>query len=256
MNETLLGLYQLQHIDTQLDELVSSRGELPVRVEEMRAALVERENILAEIERFVHEHQAKVRTLDNDVTDHREKLEKYKKQQFDVKTTREYDAITFQIEDADRRLNEGTETMARLSMELENAQADADAARNDVAQLKEEFDASRKQLEEVMLETAAEEKKLTKLRTDAAKKVTPQFISIYERIRPAKNGLGIVGVRDGVCGGCFNAIPRQLVLELNRGEKHTVCEYCGRIVVGEPIAVAVDGERVKIVYEVDAEEAE
>ena len=50
------------------------------------------------------------------------------------------------------------------------------------------------------------------------------------------------GSRNGVCGGCFNAIPRQLVLELKLGEKNAVCEYCGRIVVGEPISLAVDGE--------------
>lgn len=254
MNEVLLGLYQLQRIDTEHDELVANRGELPVRVEELRQALVERENILADIEHFIHERQAQLRSIETDLGEFQEKLEKYKGQQYDVKTTREYDAITFQIEDAERRLGEGTQNLTRLGMELENAQTDAEAARTDVAQLKVEFDDSKKLLEELMSETAEEEKKLLKRREETLGKVSPQFLSMYERVRPAKNGLAVVAVRSGVCGGCFNAVPRQLALELNRGEKHTVCEYCGRIIVGEPIAVAIDGEPQEVTYEVDSEE--
>ncbi len=256
VSENLVGLYLLQHIDTELDELIASRGELPVRVEEMREALLERENILSDIERFIHEREAQLRAIETDTSEYREKLEKYKAQQFDVKTTREYDAITFQIEDATRRVNEGSEMIGRLSVELENAQRDAEAARADVTALKDEFDESKRLLDEMLAETAEEEKHLLAKRSDAASKVDKGFLSMYERVRPAKNGLAVVAVKSGVCGGCFNAIPRQLVLELNRGNKHTVCEYCGRIVVGEPIAVAVDGEPQPVSHDVEETEEE
>ncbi|MBS1902526.1 MAG: hypothetical protein JSS75_02350 [Bacteroidetes bacterium] len=253
MSENLVGLYQLQKIDSELDDLIASRGELPLRVDELREALLERENILSDIERFIHEREAQLRAIESDTSEYREKLEKYKSQQFDVKTTREYDAITFQIEDATRRLNEGAEMIGRLGVELENASRDADAARADVSSLKDEFDESKRLLDEMLAETAEEEKQLLAKRSDAAKKIDSGFLSIYERIRPAKNGLAVVPVKSGVCGGCFNAIPRQLVLELNRGNKHTVCEYCGRIVVGEPVAVAVDGEPQPVNHDVDEE---
>ena len=97
-------------------------------------------------------------------------------------------------------------------------------------------------LKEMMAETAEEEAEYRKRRADTVKLVSKQHLAMYERVRPAKNGLAVVPVRNGVCGGCFNAIPRQLVLELKLGEKNAVCEYCGRIVVGEPISLAVDGE--------------
>ena len=254
MNDTLLGLYELQHVDTELDELVASRGELPLRVDEMREALVERENILSDIERFIHERESQLRSIESDVQDAREKLEKYKSQQFEVKTTREYDAITFQIEDANRRMNEGLEMMGRHSVELENARSDAEAARTDVTNLKTEFDESKKMLDEMLAETAEEEKALLAKRNGIQGKIDGNFLSMYERVRPAKNGLAIVGLHNGVCGGCYNAIPRQLALELNRGEKHTICEYCGRIVVGEPIAFAVDGEPQPVSHDVEEEE--
>jgi len=38
--------------------------------------------------------------------------------------------------------------------------------------------------------------------------------------------------------------------------KHTVCEYCGRIIVGEVIGTAIDGEPEVVNHEVEEEAAE
>jgi hypothetical protein len=46
------------------------------------------------------------------------------------------------------------------------------------------------------------------------------------------------------------------VLELKRGDRHTVCETCGRIVVGDTIAAAIDGEPQVVNYEIEHEEEE
>jgi predicted nucleic acid-binding Zn-ribbon protein len=255
VNEVLLSLYQLQKIDSHIDELVANRGELPERVEELRATLEDREAILKEIESRIEANELEMRSITGGTTDLRERLDKYKGQQFEVKTTREYDAISFQIEDADRRLREDSDRMGRISIELENAKAEAEELRAELAEMRAEFEDSEKLLNQMMAETAAEEKKLNAERKKILPKITQNYISIYERVRPAKNGVAVVALKGGVCGGCFNAVPRQLVLELNRGLKHTVCEYCGRIIVGEVIGTAIDGEPEPVVQAV-AEQAE
>lgn len=254
MNEVLLSLYQLQRIDSHIDELVASRGELPERVAELRFALEEREAILAEIDSRIEANETEMRTITGGSTDLREKLDKYKGQQFEVKTTREYDAISFQIEDADRRLHEDSDRMGRISIELENAKAEAEELRSELTEMRAEFEDSEKLLKQMMAETAAEEKQLLGERTKLLPKITQNYISIYERVRPAKNGVAVVALRGGVCGGCYNAVPRQLVLELNRGLKHTVCEYCGRIIVGEVIGTAIDGVPEPVNHEVEETE--
>jgi predicted nucleic acid-binding Zn-ribbon protein len=242
VNSVLLNLYELQKIDSHIDDLVASRGELPERVAELRAALQEREDILREIEDRITQNDAEMRKITGDSSEIKGKLDKYKGQQFEVKTTREYDAITFQIEDADRRLKEDSDRMGRISIELENAKREADDLRHELDDMRAEFEDSEKLLNEMMAETAAEEKELLAKREDILPKITSNYISIYERVRPAKEGVAVVALKNGVCGGCFNAVPRQLVLELNRGEKHSICEYCGRIIVGEVIGTAIDGE--------------
>lgn len=256
MNEVLLSLYELQRIDSHIDELVSSRGELPGRVAELRGILEDREAILKELESRIQTNETEMRKITGDTTEMREKLDKYKGQQFEVKTTREYDAISFQIEDADRRLHEDGDRMGRISIELENAKTEAEELRAELTEMRAEFEDSEKLLNQIMAETAAEEKELQGQRKKLVPKITQNYLSIYDRVRPAKSGVAVVALRGGVCGGCYNAVPRQLVLELNRGLKHTVCEYCGRIIVGEVIGTAIDGEPEPVNYEVETEPEE
>jgi hypothetical protein len=124
----------------------------------------------------------------------------------------------------------------------------------DLEEMRRELEEAETALKEVLADTEEEEKQLMVRRDELEKKIQPYYMTIYNRVRPAKGGIAVVPLKNGVCGGCYNAVPRQLVLELKKGEKHTVCEYCGRIIVGEPIAIAVDGEPQPVTYETEAEE--
>jgi uncharacterized protein len=256
VNESLLHLYELQKVDTQLDDLIESRGELPERVEEMRRNVEEQDEQLAQIRRDIKEIEVRSRDLSAETVDLREKVERYKAQQFDVKTTREYDAITFQLEDSQRRLHNNVEAISRMGIELEQLKIDEQQMSQDLEEMRRELGEAETALKEVLADTEEEEKQLMIRRDELEKKIQPYYMTIYNRVRPAKGGIAVVPLKNGVCGGCYNAVPRQLVLELKKGEKHTVCEYCGRIIVGEPIAIAVDGEPQPVTYDTEAAEEE
>ncbi len=244
VNESLLHLYELQKIDSQLDDLIESRGELPDRVQDMRRTVAEQRYNLEQIRKDIAEIDTRSKQLSDETVDLREKVDRYKAQQFDVKTTREYDAITFQLEDGQRRLHNNVESMGRMGVELEGMKIDEVQMTQDFAEVEAELAEAEAALGEVLAATQQDEKKLISRRNTLEKKIQPFHLTIYNRVRPAKNGVAVVAIKNGVCGGCYNAVPRQLALELRKGEKHTVCEYCGRIIVGEPIAIAVDGEPV------------
>jgi uncharacterized protein len=254
VNDSLLHLYELQKVDRQLDDLVESRGELPDRVNEMRAQTEEQRTQVEQVRRDLKEIESRSRELTAENTDLREKVDRYKAQQFDVKTTREYDAITFQLEDGQRRLHTNTESVGRMGIELEQLKMDEQQMSQDLGEMERELDEAETALNELLANTQEEEKQLLARREELAKKVQPFYMTIYNRVRPAKAGIAVVAIKNGVCGGCYNAVPRQLALELRKGEKHAVCEYCGRIIVGEPIAIAVDGEPQPVTYEVETEE--
>jgi uncharacterized protein len=140
-----------------------------------------------------------------------------------------------------------------MGIELEQIKMDEKQMSQELSEMEQELSESETALGEVLANTEEEEKLLMVRREELAVQIQPFYMTIYNRVRPAKGGIAVVAIKNGVCGGCYNAVPRQLALELRKGEKHAVCEYCGRIIVGEPIAIAVDGETVPIVYEVDVE---
>jgi predicted nucleic acid-binding Zn-ribbon protein len=254
VNESLIHLYELQKVDRHLDELIESRGELPDRVNDMRHQAEEQRKQLDQVRKDRHEIETRSRELSAECVDLREKVDRYKAQQFDVKTTREYDAITFQLEDAQRRLHTNTEAVGRMGIELEQLKMDDEQMAQDLTEMEGELAEAEEALKEVLAGTEEEEKQLLARRKELEKQVQPFYLTIYNRVRPAKEGIAVVAIKNGVCGGCYNAVPRQLALELRKGEKHAVCEYCGRIIVGEPIAIAVDGEPQVVTYEVEIEE--
>ena len=66
--------------------------------------------------------------------------------------------------------------------------------------------------------------------------VEDRLVRAYLRLRNnSKNGLAVVQVLRESCGGCFNKIPPQRVLDILTKKKILVCEHCGRILVPEVI---------------------
>ena len=63
-----------------------------------------------------------------------------------------------------------------------------------------------------------------------SKKVEERLLKAYNRIRGgAKNGLAVVAVDRGACGGCFNVVPPQRQADIMEKQKIIICEHCGRI---------------------------
>ena len=58
-------------------------------------------------------------------------------------------------------------------------------------------------------------------------------MSAYEHIRHSSdNHLAVVSLFNGdSCGGCFNTIAPQRLIDIASNKKMIICEYCGRILV-------------------------
>jgi len=79
-------------------------------------------------------------------------------------------------------------------------------------------------------ESEEEEKSLLKSREKAGKGIEDRLLLGYNKIRNnALNGLAVVEVKRGACGGCFNVVPPQRQVDIKEKKKIIVCEHCGRI---------------------------
>ena len=232
MYEKIMALYELQKIDSQIDEINKIKGELPLEVEDLEdeiAGLQTRiANINAEIEGLNNLTKQRKREIDQAQI----QIAKYTEQQNNVRNNREFDAISKEIEYqqleitlAEKRLNEYAGAIKAKKASLESTEAL-------LAERNVDLTAKKTELESIEGETAAQIEELS-AQGDAAKaKIDERLLGAYNRIRSkVHNGLAVVTVKRDACSGCFNRIPPQRQSDIRQGKKLIVCEYCGRILV-------------------------
>jgi uncharacterized protein len=235
LENKLRYLYALQLIDSALDELEELKGDLPAQIralDEKRAAIAAH---LAALEETMRAAFAQRDTADSEIITLKERMEHFKKQQFEVRNNREYDALT-------KEMDAATENVLRLEKEMESLEGKATLARGEIEQTRkqiEELDAEltekRAALAEVSKSTEEEELKLSHQRQKIVVRITKADLTAYERIRKAKKGKAVVPVKRGACGGCFARVPPQKLLELRQNARLYTCEHCGRILVSDEI---------------------
>lgn len=235
MENKLLQLYTLQLIDTNLDELEEMKGSLPHEVRKLEARHAELLAKIHDLDRTMRDAFSQRENADNEILSLKEKSGKYKSQQLQVRNNKEYDALT-------REIDHATETAARLEKEMAALEIKATVARTGIETEKKELEdlevvlaEKRKDLAEVSKSTEDEERKYQHEREKALVRISKADLEVYERIRKARKGKAVVPVKRGSCGGCFNKVPPQELLELRQNKKIYTCEHCGRIIVSDTI---------------------
>ena len=236
VKDRLKSLYQLQQVDLKLDGLLEERGDLPAEVEELEKKISVLKAEIKENEDYLKKAVVRKKDIDKELDDVRKRIDKYTDMRIKVKTNREYDALSKQIDNSKEKLQS-------LHKELEGIQAKETTSDRDVEKLKQEYEQENEtyslkkvELEELVSLTHDEEKRYVKEREKFAQKIDRQSITRYEMIRKATKGKAIVPVvRRNACGGCYNVLPPQRLLDLRQMEKLFTCDHCGRILVPNEI---------------------
>ena len=67
--------------------------------------------------------------------------------------------------------------------------------------------------------------------------IEDRYLNAYKRIRAnSVNGLAVVSINRDSCGGCFNTLPPQHILNIALRKRINQCEHCGRIIVDAELA--------------------
>ncbi len=235
MEHRLRLLYSLQIVDSGLDELQEMKGDLPQIVAELSESVKSKLALKKEFEEIVKQSILTRDQTDVEIISLKEKIEKYKNQQFQVKTNKQYDTLG-------REIDLAQEKIAKLQKELELLEGKAGTAKEDGEKLKPEIETLQGELSDRKKELAAvdkehedEELRLRHEREKLVSKISKADVQMYERIRKAKEGKAVVPVTRNSCGGCFNRVTPQRVLELRKNNAIITCERCGRILVSDEI---------------------
>jgi len=75
----------------------------------------------------------------------------------------------------------------------------------------------------------AKETEIKKFRDSLRKRISSEMLNQYDRILKRYKMRAVAQVNDGVCYGCFMALPTSYVSELDRNNKIITCPNWGRI---------------------------
>lgn len=235
--EKISALYDLQQIDSRIDQINFIKGSLPLEIADMQDEVAGIEARIAQFTTQADALLADVKTKKEEIETAKAAIEKYEAQQREVRNNREFESlgkeIEFQqleIELCDKRIKEFTaESKAKKLLATE--------AKDILEDRKKELSIKQEELSSIEIETADEVKQLESKSTEVSKKIDTRILDAYHRIRRnTRNGLAVVTVTRDACGGCFNRIPPQRQIDIQNSKKVIVCEYCGRILVSGELA--------------------
>lgn len=231
MLDELKTLIALQHVDGQLLALEKAKGDLPGRVLELKSQLEQVTALQHEKAEALAATQKKRRTAEQALQMAKDRKKKYDEQLYAVKNNKEYDAVTAEIEMAMADIDQ-TETDILVAIDQEETlKKEVAEQESRLGVLQNEYNEQQTILTEREQETRSMVEALQQQRDELVVKLRKPLLGAYQRILHGKDGVAVVAVARGSCGGCSTRIPPQRVMEIREMSRILYCESCGRILV-------------------------
>lgn len=246
VEERLKSLYDLQKTLSEVDRIKTERGELPLEVQDLEDEIEGLQTRIGNFKDEIEQLNTVITNQQNTIDQSGALIEKYEKDQDNVRNNREYDYLTKEIEFQQLSIQSAQKKIDEASRKIDAIKAQIEAAQTQLSDNEQVLAEKKGELDTIIADTKQEEEKQREKAKKLETKINnadPRLLSAFKRIRKnARNGLGVVYVQRNACGGCFNRIPAQRQMEIKMRKKIIVCEYCGRILIDPAIAGVSDIE--------------
>lgn len=230
MISTLRVLERIQRIDLEIKAIEDEEKRLGKSIEELEAELKVAQEAVSAITAEAETLKAQIKEIDEKIRESSERASKDEKRLNSIKNDRELNALTKEINGANKSKKQCEQEKANIAAKLNDKEA-LIASRQEALSAKEE---ERERLAEELETNRGGWKEAVASRTSSKDEmkasVASDIIRKYELIRSKRNGLGLALVKDEICQGCFTHIPPQVYIMLKRGtEEIQSCPHCHRL---------------------------
>lgn len=244
VEEKLRALYDLQLIDSRIDEIKNMRGELPLEVNDLEDEIAGLQTRLNNFSTDIENLETAIANKKNNIEEAKALSKKYQEQQKNVRNNREFDSISKEIEYQDLEIQLAEKHIRELEAKIAQKNEIIDAAKEKMKEKETHLKHKQDELKAIMDETKKEEALLEKKSKEFSKQIDERLLQAYTRIRSTvRNGLAVVTIERGASGGSFFTIPPQRQVEIASRKKIITDEHSGRILIDSQLA---DEEREKM----------
>ena len=120
VEEKLRALYDLQIIDTRIDEIRNVRGELPLEVEDLEDEVAGLTTRLEKLQSDLVTIEDSIKAKKNAIENHQAAIKKYTEQQKDVRNNREFNSLTKEVEFQELEIQLAEKQIKELKASIEH----------------------------------------------------------------------------------------------------------------------------------------
>ncbi|MBP6099664.1 MAG: hypothetical protein KA488_03445 [Flavobacterium sp.] len=237
VEEKLRALYDLQLIDSRIDEIRNVRGELPLEVEDLEDEVAGLTTRLEKLQNDLVSIETSIKDKKNAIENHQVSIKKYAEQQKDVRNNREFNALTKEVEFQELEIQLAEKQIKELKANSEHKKEVIAGSKERLDQKSNHLKHKKTELSDIMSETEKEETFLSEKSSEFESKIEERLLAAYKRIRSSvRNGLAVVSIERGASAGSFFTIPPQIQVEIASRKKIITDEHSGRILVDAGLA--------------------
>lgn len=230
LREKLKALEELQQIDLETNEVQAELEGIGPRRADVEEKVLEARRSYDEEKGRLEANERERRGLETLLGMERDKVKKWEGRLGEIRTPREYAALSREIDIARKTNDTQSEQLKALTGQAVEIQK---ALEERAEWLAEQEEATQGGLAELDARRAAVAEKLQQLearRGEAARAVEPSLLSRYENIRRRRAGVALAPVVGMTCRGCNRNVPPQLAITLQRADSIETCPNCHRII--------------------------
>ena len=247
VEERLRALYDLQLIDSRIDEIRNVRGELPLEVRDLEDEVEGLSTRLHKLDEGLQDLEDQIKSKKNIIEEAKALIKKYTEQQKNVRNNREYNSITKEIEFQELEIELADKHINEYRALIEQKSEIVDSTKERLKERQEHLKHKKSELDAILAETEKEELALLAKSEKYKKLIEDRLVAAYNRIRHnVKNGLAVVPIERGASGGSFFTIPPQVQMEIASRKKIITDEHSGRILVDEVLATEQKEKMAKL----------
>ena len=225
-DERLLALIDLQAVITRKYNLYRTHETIPDRLEQLRAEIQQAEEKLANAQKAIKENQSYLSRSRKEIQQSEEKLTALQAKLNQVKTTREYESRQKEIKSQRERTVELEKGVGEAEGKLAELQAVVDTAVLELEGVKGRVQPEIKQLEAESVEYERELGEIMVLEREKREAVPSSILERIDRLVMLRQGMAVVPVGDGCCGGCGVQLSPQTIQVAKRGLDLLQCDRC------------------------------
>lgn len=235
VRENLKTLHELQAVDTRVLEVERIAAVLPEKIRELEAGVEVMRAELGGLNTELETKKKEQREIEAQIKEETEKHKKWKRRLNEIKTPREYQAMSREIELGERQVRDFEESVLAIMADVEAKQKVVKDKDDDLKQRESEVAVKVREHRIRQAELAKDAAKIAEGRVAIVKSLPELVVKRYEQVRERRNGIAVSVVVEGLCSACNVQLRPQQVVDMRKYTSIMNCSQCNRILVPDEL---------------------